>query len=66
MDKQHINEEKFPKDSGQQKEEKSVSPKNCSHEELLTRFWYYHKGELESAEQLEEDKITHSLESKIS
>lgn len=66
MDKQHIDEKQFPKDSSQQEEKKNISPKNCSHEELLTRFWYHHKGELKNPEQLEEDKITHSTESKIS
>jgi hypothetical protein len=71
MDKNRIDENRFPERIDQ--EEKTIeyskneeNPTNCFHKEIHTHFWYKHKGELKSLEEIKEGKIVHSLESKIS
>jgi len=63
LDKNRIDEEKFPKDF---EPESESEPTNCLHKETHTRFWYKHQGELKNINEIKENTIIHSIESKIS
>jgi predicted ATP-dependent endonuclease of OLD family len=72
MDKDKINEGKFPENPYYDKENISSSEnkeekKNCNSLELHTRFWYKHRGSLKNLTEVKEGEVANSgEESRIS